>query len=405
MSNFGNIDILQYALDHDILDVELVQKKICDMKRKELLKKHPYAIWEDREGIWHTYLPDKNKKRVHRKRNTKEEIETLVCDYLKQQIENPTVEEVFTEWNDRKLDLKKITGATHQRNESFFKRHYSSMGKRRIKAVTPSEWQDFLEEQIAKYELSAKSFAGLKGITKGFLQRAKRRGLIDFPVNMMFSEMDNSDASFRRVYKDDTEEVFTDEEMKTLMQYLIADNTIISYAVLLVFLTGMRIGEVVSLKKEDYSEDLCVFYVHRTETTYSLHGKSVCEVKDNPKTDAGNRSVFLPKDYAWVVQKILWMNPDGEYLFWQDGCRINAQRVRRRLGRACDKTNVPRRSPHKIRKTYCSILLDNNIDKNFIIGQVGHTDIACTEKYYHRNMKTKEKKSAIISSIPEFQVC
>ena len=51
-----------------------------------------------------------------------------------------------------------------------------------------------------------------------------------------------------------------------------------------------------------------------------------------------------------------------------------------------------------------SILLDNSVDNRLIIDVMGHTDISCTEGYYHKNRKTLERKSQIISSIPEFKV-
>ena len=35
---------------------------------------------------------------------------------------------------------------------------------------------------------------------------------------------------------------------------------------------------------------------------------------------------------------------------------------------------------------------------------MGHTDILCTENYYHRNRRNIERKSNIISSIPEFKL-
>ena len=35
--------------------------------------------------------------------------------------------------------------------------------------------------------------------------------------------------------------------------------------------------------------------------------------------------------------------------------------------------------------------------------QMVHTDIACTENHYHRNRRSIDAKSQIISSIPEFQ--
>ena len=60
------------------------------------------------------------------------------------------------------------------------------------------------------------------------------------------------------------------------------------------------------------------------------------------------------------------------------------------------------KSPHKIRKTYGSILLDNHIDNKLIMEQMGRTDIRCTEEHYHGNRKHLDKKSRVISEIPEF---
>lgn len=49
-----------------------------------------------------------------------------------------------------------------------------------------------------------------------------------------------------------------------------------------------------------------------------------------------------------------------------------------------------------------TMLLDNNIDKNLIMDQMGHTDILCTEKYYHEDMKSSDTKIKILSGIPDF---
>ena len=93
----------------------------------------------------------------------------------------------------------------------------------------------------------------------------------------------------------------------------------------------------------------------------------------------------------------------SDNLFMKKGERIRTPAVRMRLKRICDKLEIYRKSPHKIRKTYGTILLDNHIDSQLIIGQMGHTNILCTENHYHRNRKSIERKSAIISAIPEFR--
>ena len=44
-----------------MINVGDVQNSIEAMKKEELLKKHPYKIWEGKEGEWYTYLPDEKK--------------------------------------------------------------------------------------------------------------------------------------------------------------------------------------------------------------------------------------------------------------------------------------------------------------------------------------------------------
>lgn len=77
--------------------------------------------------------------------------------------------------------------------------------------------------------------------------------------------------------------------------------------------------------------------------------------------------------------------------------------IRKRLYYVCDKLGLKHKSPHKIRKTYGSILLDNNLDNKFVQEQMGHSDIRCTEKHYHISRRTQKEKSEIIDHIPDFK--
>ena len=70
--------VLQYAVDHDMLDVQYVQDQIEMLKKEELLKKHPYKIWQGKEGKWETNLPGEKKGRKMKKRNTERGSEDLV---------------------------------------------------------------------------------------------------------------------------------------------------------------------------------------------------------------------------------------------------------------------------------------------------------------------------------------
>ena len=105
-----------------------------------------------------------------------------------------------------------------------------------------------------------------------------------------------------------------------------------------------------------------------------------------------------------VLRKIKVINPFGEYAFVNNsGNRMTTCCFRSRLYRVCRKLGIYNKSPHKIRKTYGSILLDNNVDKRFIIKQMDHADILCTETKYHRDRREHDEKMEIISNIPQFK--
>lgn len=396
-----NEELLKYAIEHDMIDLSYVQEQIEMSKRKELLEKHPYKIWEGNDGKWRTYLQEVNGERRMIKRNSLVDIENAIMEHIKREMENPTLEEVFREWNDRRLKLKKISQSSHLRFDQIFNRHYKEFGKRKIKSITSQDIEEFLEEQIAKFELSAKAFSNLKTITKGLLKRAKKRGLIVMNVEELFQEMDTSESHFSKRIKEDCEEVFNEEELPLILTYLSENPDLKNLGILLMFLTGIRVGELVALKHSDFDGN--TFKIRRTETKYiDENGKYVYGIKDFPKSEAGIRTVIIPKSYSWVTNKLRLFNPFGEFVFFENSKRLTTNCMRRRMERVCDKLGIVRKSPHKARKTYGSILLDNGIDNKLITDVMGHTDILCTEGHYHRNRKTIERKSEILSDIPEF---
>jgi len=394
---------LKYALDSGIIDIPHIEELIQMNQRRELLEKHPYKIWQGKDKKWYTYLPSNESGRILKKRITQKAIENDIIEYWQSKLDNPTINEVFDEWNNRRLELKKISNSTHLRNIQTFKRYYNEFGKRKIKSVSEEEFAEFIEEQIPKFELTAKAFSNLKTVTRGFLKRAKKRKLIVFDVENFFHDLDTSDTDFKKIIKEDYQEVFNEDETQKIMKYLIDNLDNKNIGILLMFITGIRVGELVTLKHKDFNGN--TFDIRRTETRYMIEqGKYEYAVKEFPKSLAGARTVIVPEAYSWIISKIKRINPFSEYIFLKaNGERMSTNCIRKRLYYICKKLNVYNKSPHKIRKTYGSILLDNHIDKQLIMGQMGHADILCTETHYHRNRRNIEKKSEILSSIPEFQ--
>ena len=396
--------MLDFALENGIIDEAYIQAQMEDMKRKELLAKHPYKVWEGKDGKWYTYIFDKDRgRRVLKKRSSRKTMEDFLVGLMKEEEYNPTIRDVFEEWNDRRRDLKKICGSTYMRYMRDFDRFYKDFGENKIKSVTPEEFIDFLEEQVPKYDLSAKAFSNLKTITRGMLKRAKRRKLIDWNVEDVMYNLDVSERDFRKVIKEDYEEVFSDDEMNLIVNYLKNHKDTLNLGILLMFATGMRVGELMALKPSDII-DWNAVQIRRTETCQmGEDGKYERTVKDYPKTEAGVRTIVIPDKFAWVTKAVKYNNPFGEYLFEFNGQRMAVRTMEKRLKKICDELGIYPKSPHKIRKTYGSILLDNHVDKRTILDQMGHTSLLTTEKSYHRNRKKIDKKLSILNDLPEFR--
>ncbi len=75
-------------------------------------------------------------------------IEDDVVSYWRERMDNPTIREIFEEWNARRLELGKISGSSYARYKRDFERYYERMGERRIRTVEPDEIEEFLEEQL-----------------------------------------------------------------------------------------------------------------------------------------------------------------------------------------------------------------------------------------------------------------
>ena len=394
---------LKYLIDSGIIDVPNIQSIIEMKKRQELLNSHPYKIWMGSNGKWYTYLPDEEKGRVLKKKSTRKDIEDVVIQYQESVMSNPTIDELFTEWNDHRRDIGRIAKSSHTRLRQVYDRHFKEFGKRRVASVKENEWIDFLEAQVFEHNLSSKAFASLKSVVKGMLKWAKRQGMITYSPELMLTELDLSDTVFSKKIKEDYEEVFDEDETQKMLSYLLGNRDIRNDGITLLFVSGMRVGELVGIKPQDIDLNANAVKIRRTETRFKEGDDTIFAIKEYPKTKAGIREIVIPTSYSWLLKELSDKSKGHEFVFEEDGKRLTTLLIRKRIYSICTKVGVYKKSPHKIRATYDTILLDNGVDKRTVKDQMGHSDISVSEKSYHRNRKSIKNKAAIIDSIADFR--
>ena len=141
---------MQYLEDNGKVVLSDIQDAIEMKERQEFLDKHPYKVSLGKDGYWRTYFPDDTQKGGRKlvKKKDKKNIEDAIVSFYRLKVENPTIKQVFTEWNDRRFKLNKIAASTHERDGQVFRRHYKEMGKRRIRDVGSDELQIFSKSKL-----------------------------------------------------------------------------------------------------------------------------------------------------------------------------------------------------------------------------------------------------------------
>lgn len=399
----SNQELLNYAIENGIINTAFLQKEIEMKKREELLKKHPYKIYQGTtDKLWYSYLPDEKKGRKKIKATTKKNIENKIIEYWKMQETNPTIKNVFFEWVERKLMYEEISKATYDRYVIDFQKYFGEIIHKRIGSIDEYNLEEYIRSSIHNFEMTPKAYSNFRTLIYGIFKYAKRKKYISFSITNVIKDMEISPKAFRHNIRRADEQVYMPKEKDNMESYLMENQDIINLGLLFMFKTGVRVGELATLKRADV--DNYTVAINSTETRFrDEKGNAHYEIKNFPKSEAGLRFAILPEKYKWIMDEILRINPNGYYLFEKNGKRVKTYSFRRRLRYICDsKLHMPVKSPHKIRKTYGSILIDGNVRESTILDTMGHTNIACTKGHYYfdrTNIEDKRNELNLISGL------
>ena len=399
-------DLLKIAVENGIIDLSTIQIQVEMNERKKYLDKHNSDIWKGADGKWHTYISDSSKTEGRRriKRKTKESLENALIDAYKEQENEPTIEQLFYLWTSKKMEYGEMQRQTFDRYERDFKRYFGSkeIANRKVRYFSEEELEDFIKLTIKQSGLTAKAWSNLRTLINGMFKFAKKRGYSKINISNFMQELDLSKKAFAPKIRNDADNVFTELEVEKIISYVNKNPCLNGYGILIAIYTGMRVGEIVSLKHEDVFKNY--LYVRRTQIRYKENGKDVYEIRNSPKTDAGVRKVAITPKLIPVINKLKMENFDNEYLFWdKENKKIKTiHALTCYLYRVCEQVGIHKRSMHVLRKTYATQLLNAGIDGTIITNQLGHTNLDTTKEYYYYNDKSIDQIAQTIGSAINF---
>lgn len=162
------------------------------------------------------------------------------------------------------------------------------------------------------------------------------------------------------------------------------------------FRTGMRIGEILTLKWSDVNFEENYLVVHRTLSVYN-NGNAIINA---PKTPRSHRAIDLDIVTMNILKRI--MSEKGisnDFIFTKKNGKIYSRQCIR-LYELCDKAGIPRRNFHSLRHTHISYCLSHKVDIITVQSRAGHTDATTTLHYAHVLPGTQLAAAKLMGQIP-----
>lgn len=352
------------------------------MLRDEILKNHDRKISYDSEkGLYRTYLDNKTMITAKTKEGLEDKIFCWYLDHNSGVFSFPQVlmrSLVF----HRNADF--LSQPTIDRYMCDYRKYLkdSMIFNQDIRCITESDIYQFFNE-IMKEKPTAKNVSNIKTVIRLAFNYARIQENIEcLFVNTIFHNMQYPKRSFS-CEKETINRVFSTFYRDKL--FSVMDDTLLDRGIRFDFYTGLRVGELCSLRYDDFHlDDSCVI-ISRSESV-SGTGKDRMYFDSAPKCYK-ERSVIL-SDHAKECFD-LQVEKEGFVFPFRDShyhkCSFDT-----RLRTLCKRADLPSFSMHDIRRTYASMLLDiPDVSEKFVQEQLGHSDIKITQKYYYYTTKHK----------------
>ena len=393
--------LLDFAEKYAIINTKDVQEQVFAMQKKELLNKHPYSIWESKDGKWHTYLPDEKKGRVPRRRNTQKEIEDLIIDYWKKLEEKPkTFDEVYYSWR-KKYDLSLGHNSIAKYNTDY-KRYFqeTEFSKMSITSITEEDVKVFMLSTVKRLKLCKKACKTLFGYVKNTFHSAKINNLIEIePTNSLTAKMFYKYCTERVRPKESL--VISPDNIKALYERFNQDyneqpSYIPTYAVHMAMLTGMRVGELSALRWDAITEDFIL--IDKSEKYDRQTKQYYIDSTKNEKIRMFPVTAEIKKLLGQIKSVEMQCGYICEWVFANEKGRIHAPVISSCSKNKCRQLGITDLGIHAYRRTFNSKMKCEGVPTVVAASLLGHTE-EVNEQYYTYDITDIKKKATIVAHL------
>lgn len=142
----------------------------------------------------------------------------------------------------------------------------------------------------------------------------------------------------------------------------------------LLYGTGIRLSEVIGLAEEDvdvYNQTIKVLGKRNKERLVPIH----------------ETLVHLVEQYRAIKKATFPVSPEDSFVLTDNGEKCYPMFIYRRVKFYLSQLDLAKQSPHVLRHTFATHLLNKGADINAIKDLLGHTSLAATQVYTHNSLE------------------
>lgn len=193
-------------------------------------------------------------------------------------------------------------------------------------------------------------------------------------------------------------EVMSLAEQKKLVAYLLNDLDLHKLGILICLFTGLRLGEICSLKWEDIDLKSRCLSVRRTiQRVRDEHGENRTRLLEGaPKTSSSKRQIPISDTLAVILSQ--FAHTKGYVV--NGASAMDPRTYQYKFQSYLQNAGIPATHFHTLRHTFATNCIDNGADAKSVSEILGHSNVNITlNKYVHPTMDTKRNHLNSLSSI------
>ena len=215
-------------------------------------------------------------------------------------------------------------------------------------------------------------------------------------------ELDNAEESYRNALsyngndsqaKDGLRQVLTKKELIDLNQILLQDIDSCKFGILIAMTTGIRLGELCSLKWKNINLTDGYFVVNKTMQrvkTFADSGPKTKVIEVAPKSDTSNRQIPIPENLLSLFKKFQ-TDDDCYVLTGRSDEFMEPRRLEHRFKKYTRLAGIEKAHFHMLRHTFATFCIESGFELKSLSEVLGHSGSQVTlDRYVHSSFQLKK---------------